>query len=57
MPKAQKPVVNSNLLQMIQEIREERPFYGIRRMTAEMSKRLDRVVNRKLVRRIYKRMG
>ena len=42
---------------MIQTIREERPFYGTKRMAAELSRRLGRPVNRKLVRRIYKRMG
>ena len=45
------------MLQMIREIRDERPFYGTRRVAAEMSRRLGRVVNRKTVRRIYGRMG
>ena len=56
-PKARKTTVNQDMLQMIQQIREERPFYGTRRMAAELSRRLGRTVNRKLVRRIYKRMG
>ena len=45
------------VLQLIRQIREERPFYGTRRMAAELSRRLGRQVNRKLVRRVYRRMG
>ena len=56
-PKARKTAVDPGMLQMIQQIREERPFYGTRRMAAELSRRLGTPVNRKLVRRIYKRMG
>ena len=56
-PKPRKTATDPDMLQMIQTIREERPFYGTRRMAAEMSRRLGRPVNRKLVRRIYKRMG
>ena len=56
-PKAREPAVNRDVLQLIRQIREERPFYGTRRMAAELSKMLDRPVNRKLVRRVYRRMG
>ena len=56
-PKQRELAINPDILQMIQEIREERPFYGTRRVAAEMSRRLGRVVNRKTVRRIYKKMG
>ena len=56
-PKAWQSTVNRDALQLIQKIREERPFYGTRRMAAELSRRLDRTVNRKLVRRVYKRMA
>lgn len=56
-PRARESAVDPDMLRMIQDIREERPFYGTRRTAAELSRRLDRTVNRKLVRRIYKRMG
>ena len=56
-PKQREMVIDLDMLQMIREIRDERPFYGTRRVAAEMSRRLDRVVNRKTVRRIYRRMG
>ena len=56
-PKQRELVINPDMLQMIREIREERPFYGTRRVAAELSRRMGRVVNRKAVRRIYKKMG
>ena len=56
-PKARESAVNRNVLQLIRQIREERPFYGTRRMAAELSRMLDRPVNRKMVRRVYRRMG
>ena len=56
-PKARESAVNRNVLQLIRQIREERPFYGTRRMAAELSRMLDRPANRKLVRRVYRRMG
>ncbi len=56
-PKAREPAVNRNVLQLIHPIREERPFYGTRRMAAELSGMLDRPVNHNLVRRLYRRMG
>ena len=56
-PRAREPAVNRNVLQLIHPIREERPFYGTRRMAAELSGMLDRPVNRNLVRRLYRRMG
>ena len=33
-----KPGVNLDVLQLIRQIREERPFYGTRRMAAELSR-------------------
>ncbi len=56
-PKARKSAVNRGMLQIIQQIREERPFYGTRRIAAELSRILDHPINRKLVRRIYRQMG
>ena len=56
-PKARESAVNRNVLQMIRQIREERPFYGTRRMAAELSGMPDRPVNRNLVRRLYPWMG
>ena len=56
-PKQRELAINPDMLQMIREIREERPFYGTRRVAAELSRRMGRVVNRKAVRRIYKKMG
>ena len=56
-PKRREVAIDLDMLQMIREIRHERPFYGTRRVAAEMSRRLGRVVNRKTVRRIYTRMG
>ena len=53
-PKARKSAVSRDMLQIIQQIREERPFYGTGRMAAELSRILDRPINRKLVRRIYR---
>ena len=57
MPKARESAVNRNVLQLIRQIREERPFYDTRRMAAELSRMLDRPVNHKLVRRVYRRTG
>ena len=56
-PKARESVADPSMMQMIQKIREERPFYGTRRIAAELSRRLDRAVNRKLVQCTYKKMG
>ena len=56
-PKQREMAIDLDMLQMIREIRDERPFYGTRRMAAEMSRRLGRMVNCKTVRRIYRRMG
>ena len=55
--KRRKIPVNPETLHMIQQIQEERPFYGTRRIAAEMSRRTGRPVNRKLISRIYKKMG
>ena len=56
-PKARESVADPSMMQMIQEIREERPFYGTRRIAAELSRRLNRAVNRRLVQCTYKKMG
>ena len=56
-PKARESAVNRNVLQLIRQMREERPFYGTRRMAAELSRMLGRPVNREMVRRVYRRMG
>ena len=40
-PKARESVADPSMMQMIQKIREERPFYGTRRIAAELSRRLD----------------
>ena len=56
-PKARMPKVDRCVVEMISEIRDERQFYGIGRITAELSKRLGTPVNRKLVRRAHKRMN
>ena len=56
-PKVRESVADPSMMQMIQKIREERPFYGTRRIAAELSRRLDRAVNRKLVQCAYKKMG
>ena len=37
-PKARESVADQSMMQMIQKIREERPFYGTRRIAAELSK-------------------
>ena len=42
---------------MILEIRKRRPFYGTRRVAAELARSLGRPVNRKRVRRAYRLAG
>ena len=56
-PKARKPKANAGIVEAIRTIREERQFYGARRIAAEASRRLGMPVNRKLVQRVYKRLG
>ena len=41
----------------VQRIGPERPTYGTRRMTAQIYRELNRPVNRKAVRRIFRRLG
>ena len=48
---------DANLLEMILDIRERRPFYGTRRVAAELARRLGRPVNRKRIRRAYRLAG
>ena len=43
--------------EMIQKIGPERPTYGTRRMAAQVARELNRPVNRKAVRRIFRRLG
>ena len=49
-PKARKPKANAGIVEAIRMIREERQFYGAKRIAAEASRRLGMPVNRKLVR-------
>ena len=42
---------------MIQKIDPARPTYGTRHMAAQVSRELNRPVNRKAVRRIFRRLG
>ena len=56
-PKRRDLAIDPDMLRMIREIRDERPFYGTRRVAAEASRRLGRAVNRKTVRRIYQKIG
>ena len=43
--------------EMVQKISPARPTYGTRRMAAQVSRELNRPVNRKAIRRIFKRLG
>ena len=56
-PKVRMPKVDRCVVEMNSEIRDERQFYGTGRIAAEMSKCLGTPVNRKLVRRVHKRMN
>ena len=56
-PKARKPKANAGIVEAIRTIRGERQFYGAKRIAAEASRRLGMPVNRKLVQRVYKRLG
>ncbi len=55
--KARVPRTDADLLEIILEIRKRRPFYGTRRVAAELARRLGRPVNRKSVRRAYRLAG
>ena len=55
--KATESKVDQFLLDMIGDIRKRRPFYGTRRVAAELSRLLGRPVNRKAIRRVYRLMG
>ena len=46
-----------SLLGMILDIRERRPFYGTRRVAAELFRQLGRPVNRKAISRLYRLVG
>ncbi len=48
---------DSEVREMIQKIGPARPTYGTRRMAAQASREPNRPVNRKAVRRIFKRVG
>lgn len=45
------------ILDTVQKIAPARPTYGTRRMAAQISRELNRPVNRKAIRRIFKRLG
>ena len=49
--KTRVPRTDTDLLEMILYIRKRRPFYGTRRVAAELARRLGRPVNRKRIRR------
>ena len=55
--KTREPRTDADLLEIILEIRKRRPFYGTRRVAAELARRLGRPVNRKRVRRAYRPAG
>ena len=55
--KTRKPKADQSVLDMIRDIRERRPFYGTRRVAAELSRQLGRPVNRKAIRRLYRLAG
>ncbi len=55
--KTREPRTDADLLGMILEIRKRRPFYGTRRVAAELARSLERPVNRKKVRRAYRLAG
>lgn len=56
-PRTRKYVADQDILQEMLIIRQERQFYGTRRMAAELSRRLGKRVNRKQVRHIYRENG
>ena len=45
--KSREPRTDTDLLEMILEIRKRRPFYGTRRVAAVLARRLGRPVNHK----------
>ena len=55
--KNREPKTDTSVLDMIRDIRKKRPFYGTRRVAAELSRQLGRPVNRKAVRRLYRLAG
>ena len=55
--KTRGPRTDANLLEMILDIRKRWPFYGTRRVAAELARRLGRSVNRHRVGRAYRLAG
>ena len=55
--KTREPRTDADLLGMILEIRKRRPFYGTRRVAAELARSLGRPVNRKRVGRAHHLTG
>ena len=55
--KARVPRTDADLLETILEIRKRRPFYGTRRVAAELARRLGRPVNRKRAGRAHRLAG
>lgn len=55
--KKDAPRTDANLLEMILDMCKRRPFYGTRRVAAELAHRLGKPVNRKRVRRVYRLAG
>ena len=55
--KARESGADPSLLDTVRDIRKSRPFYGTRRVAAEPSRRPDKPVNRKAIRRPYRLAG
>ena len=55
--KARESEADPSVLGTIRDIRERRPFYGTRRVAAELSRQLGKPVNRKAIRRLYRLAG
>ena len=55
--RTRKSETNQSILDMIKDIRERRPLYGTRRVAVELSRHLDKPVNRKTIQRLYRLVG
>ena len=56
-PKPRDVSPDPEVLDTVQRIAPARPTYGIRRMAAQISRELNHPINRKAIRRIFKRLG
>ena len=56
-PKPRNVSPDPQVQEMVQKVGPIRPTYGTRRMAAQVSRELNRPVNRKAVRRIFERLG